>query len=135
MLFESLKQSYIFFGAIYFGLLVGIFRDLTIFILNLLKKNKVVSIILDFIFSIGFSLLFIICLNVVNFGEFRIYLLLSYIFGFILERKTLGFLVDFIFEKIYNFIVKIIKKLSNLKFFKRILGNDRKTSKNTAKNR
>ena len=62
-------------------------------------------------------------------------LLLSYIFGFILERKTLGFLVDFIFEKIYNFIVKIIKKLSNLKFFKRILGNDRKTSKNTAKNR
>ena len=135
MLFESLKQSYIFFGAIYFGLLAGIFRDLTIFIFNLLKKNKVVSIILDFIFSIGFSLLFIICLNVVNFGEFRIYLLLSYIFGFILERKTLGFLVDFIFEKIYNFIVKIIKKLSNLKFFKRILGNDRKTSKNTAKNR
>lgn len=135
MLFESLKQSYIFFGTIYFGLLAGIFRDFTIFILNLLKKNKIVSIILDLIFSIGFSFLFIICLNVVNFGEFRIYLLLSYILGFILERKTLGFLVDFIFEKIYNFIVKIIKKLSNLKFFKRILGNDRKTSKNTTKNR
>lgn len=135
MLFESLKQSYIFFGTIYFGIIAGIFRDLTIFILKLLKNNKVIKIILDLIFSLIFSFLFIICLNVVNFGEFRIYLLLSYILGFILERKTLGFLVDFIFEKIYNFIVKIIKKLSNLKFFKRMLGNDRKTSKNITKNR
>ena len=134
MLFESLKQIYIFLGTLYFGLLCGISKDLCLFILKLVKNNKIVNFILDVVFSLIATILFIICLNVVNFGEFRIYLLLTYILGFILERKTLGYIVDFIFEKIYNLINKIIKKLINTKFFKRILGNDRKTSKNINKN-
>ena len=134
MLFESLKQIYIFLGTLYFGLFSGISKDLCLFILKLVKNNKIVNFILDVVFSLIATILFVICLNVVNFGEFRIYLLLTYIFGFILERKTLGYIVDFIFEKIYNLINKIIKKLINTNFFKRILGNDRKTSKNINKN-
>ena len=135
MLFESLKQSYIFFGAVYFGLLAGIFKDFCVFVLKLLKDNKVATIIVDLIFSFGFSILFIICINLINFGEFRIYLALTYCFGFLLERKTLGFLVDFIFELVYNFLVKLIKKFSNLKIIKRMFGFDRKKSKNAIKNR
>lgn len=134
MLFESLKQIYIFLGTLYFGLFSGISKDLCLFILKLVKNNKIVNFILDVVFSLIATILFVICLNIVNFGEFRIYLLLTYIFGFILERKTLGYIVDFIFEKIYNLINKIIKKLINTNFFKRILGNDRKTSKNINKN-
>ena len=135
MLFESLKKIYIFLGAIYFGLLCGIVRDLCLFIFNLTKKNKIVSFILDLVFSIIGTFLFIICLNVVNFGEFRIYLLLSYLLGYLIERKSLGFLVDFIFKKLYNFLTKVFKKLGSTKFVKRLLVYDRKTSKNINKNR
>lgn len=135
MLFESLKQIYIFLGAIYFGLLCGIVRDFCLFIFNLTKKNKIVSFILDLVFSIIGTFLFIICLNVVNFGEFRIYLLLSYLLGYLIERKSLGFLVDFIFKKVYNLLTKVFKKLGSTKFVKRLLVYDRKTSKNINKNR
>lgn len=129
MLFETLKQSFVFLGTIYFGILAGIVRDFCLFVFNLFKKNKIVKLILDILFMIIISILFILCLNVVNYGEFRLYLLLSYILGFVVERKTIGYLVDFIFQKIYNLIVKGIKKLSQTKIFKRILGNDTRKSK------
>lgn len=129
MLFETLKQSYIFLGSLYFGLICGLFKDFNIFILKILKSNKIANIILDILFSTIFALLFILCLNIVNFGEFRIYILLSYIFGYAIERKTLGFLVDFILKKIYNFFRKIFICFSKSKLIKRIFYNDRKERK------
>jgi len=129
MLYETLKQSYIFLGTIYFGLITGIIKNAINLIINACKNNKVITFILDLIFMIIFSFMFIICINIVNFGEFRLYLLLGYIIGFILEIKTLGFLVDFVLKKIYTFIKFIYKKLLTIKIFKRIVGYDSKQSK------
>lgn len=126
MLFETLKQSYIFLGTIYFGLLTGIIKNAINLIIKTFKNNKVITFILDLVFMLIFSIMFIFCINIVNFGEFRIYLLLGYICGFVLELKTLGFLVDFVLKKIYTFIKFIYKKLLSFKFFKRILGHDTK---------
>ena len=129
MLFETLKQSYIFLGSIYFGLILGIIKNAINLIINTFKKNKILTFILDFLFMIIFALLFIFCINLVNFGEFRVYLLLGYLLGFILEIKTLGFLVDFVLKKIYTFIIFLYKKISKLKIFKRLKDNDTKKSK------
>ena len=35
MLFETLKQSYIFLGVVYFGILAGILKDIISFIQNI----------------------------------------------------------------------------------------------------
>lgn len=112
MLFETLKQSYIFLGSIYFGLILGIIKNAINLIINTFKNNKIITFILDLLFMLIFALLFIFCINLVNFGEFRVYLLLGYLLGFVLEIKTLGFLVDFVLKKIYTFIIFIFKKKS-----------------------
>ena len=36
MLFETLKQSYIFLGCLYFGLIAGILKEVSVFVINLL---------------------------------------------------------------------------------------------------
>lgn len=135
MLFESLKQSYVFLGCLYFGLLCGIVYDFFKFILNLFGRKRFFQIVGDILFSFVFVILFFVCLNVTNYGEFRIFVLISYILGFFVEQKTLGFLVDFIFQKLYNFLRKVFAKLSKTKFFRRIFGCDTRKSKKTVKNR
>ena len=135
MLFETLKQGYIFLGSLYFGLISGIFYDFCKFNVELLKSKRFFQILFDVIFSIFTVGLFFICLNIVNFGEFRIFVLVSFVIGFIIEQRNLGFLVDFVFKKIYNFFGKIIKKLSKTKFIKRIFGLDSRKSKVINKDR
>lgn len=134
MLFETLKQFYIALGTIYFGLLAGIFKDIS----NFIKKpinSKVLKNILDVITVIVFSLLFILCINVVNFGEIRLYLLVVFLLGYVLERISLGNLVDFILDKVYNLCKVFISKISKLKFVKRMFGLDSKKRKKVSKNR
>ena len=126
MLFETLKQSYIFLGSIYFGLLLGIIKNVINLIIKVFKNNKIITFILDLLFMLILGFLFIICINVINFGEFRVYLLVGFISGFILEIKTLGFLVDFVLKKIYTFIKFLVKKLLKFKIIKRIIGYDTK---------
>lgn len=135
MLFESLKQGYIFFGSVYFGLIIGIIYDFCKFNVRLLKNKKVVQIIFDCFFSIAFVLLFFVCLNVVYFGEFRLFVLISFILGFVLEQKSLGFLVDFIIKKLYNFFVVVFKRILKIKFIRRMFNFDSGKSKNVNKNR
>ena len=86
---------------------------------NVFNNKKLINFILDLIFSIGAIFLLITCLNVVNYGEFRFYLLISFIIGYFLERISIGFLVDFILKKLYNLTIKIVNKLSKTKIFKR----------------
>lgn len=135
MLFETLKQGYIFLGCLYFGLILGIFFDFCKFNVKLFKNKFIIQLIFDIIFSICAVIIFFYCLNIVNFGEFRIFVLFSFILGFIIEQKNLGFLVDFVFQKIYNFLRKIFEKLSKTKFIKRIFGFDTRKSKVVDKNK
>lgn len=135
MLFESLKQGYIFFGSVYFGLIIGIIYDFCKFNVRLLKNKNVAQIIFDCFFSIAFVLLFFMCLNVVYFGEFRLFVLISFILGFVLEQKSLGFLVDFIIKKLYNFFIVVFKRILKIKFIRRMFNFDSGKSKNVNKNR
>ena len=135
MLFETLKHGYIFLGCVYFGILLGIVCDLLKSILTILKHSKIFQIVFDILFSFLAVVLFFVCLNFVNIGEFRIFVLISFVFGFLIEQKTLGFLVDFVFKKVYNFLCLICSKIKQTKFFKRITGFDKRKSKKIVKNR
>jgi len=135
MLFETLKQSFLFLGSLYFGLILGIIKEIFLFLLKILKDNKNIRFIFDFLFLIISAILFIICLNLINYGEFRLFLLAIFILGYLIERKSIGYLLDFLFQKIYNLIVNFINKLKNTKLFKRIFYSDRKSSKEINKNR
>lgn len=132
MLFETLKQSYIFLGAIYFGLICGILFEILQFFLG--KKNKVFILIKDVLFSLLSTILFIICLKLVNYGEFRLYILLAFIVGFILERTTIGFLVEKLIQFICKFIRFVYNKLMKSKILRRCFGYDRRESKKTISN-
>lgn len=134
MLFETLKQFYIALGTIYFGLLAGISKDISNFIKKPIK-SKILKNIIDVIMVIVFSLLFILCINVVNFGEIRLYLLVVFLLGYVLERISLGNLVDFILDKVYNLFKVFISKVSKLKFVKRMFSLDGKKRKKVSKNR
>lgn len=127
MLFETLKQSYVFLGALYFGLICGIGYEILHFFLG--KKNKICVWIRDILFSFLSTILFIFCLKLVNYGEFRLYILFAFIVGFILERTTIGFLVEKIIQIACKFFSLVYNKLMKSKFIKRCFGNDRRKSK------
>ena len=61
MLFETLKQSYIFLGSLYFGLVCGIIKNFTDLIIKSFKNNKIITFILDITFMLIFGLLFVLC--------------------------------------------------------------------------
>ena len=126
MLFETLKQSYLFLGAIYFGLILGIVYEILIFFFK--NKNKFFSIAKDLIFSLLATFLFITCLKLVNYGEFRFFILIAFIVGFIIERLTIGFIVSKTIEFTCKFLKLVYNKLMKNKFLKRCLKGDGRTS-------
>lgn len=97
----QLKDFFIMFGA---GFVVGIIYGL-INIVNLNKKHQIITNIIDFIFVIFSSTSLLLLINLINLGEFRLFLILGYILGIICERITLGK----IFAKGYKFVYTTIK--------------------------
>lgn len=132
MLFETLKQSYIFLGALYFGLILGTIYEIISFFFK--NKKKFFVLIKDFLFSVVATILFVICLKLVNYGEFRLYIFLAFVVGFILERTTIGFLVEKLMQIICKFFQLVYNKLMKNKFFKRCLSNDGRKSKEIISN-
>lgn len=111
MLYETLLQGQIFLCVLYFGLIAGIIFEAKNLVEKSLSQNKVVCFVLDLAFMCLASLLFIIAKNVANFGEFRLYLLVSFILGIVLEHITIGFLVEKFFLLVYNWIRKITRRM------------------------
>lgn len=132
MLFETLKQSYIFLGAIYFGLISGILFEMLSFFFG--KKNKIYIWIKDILFSIFSTLLFIVCIKTINYGEFRLYILLAFIVGFILEHLTIGFLIEKLIQFTCKFFKMVYNKLMKNKIIRRCFGNDRRKSEEIISN-
>lgn len=101
----QLKEFLIMFIlGILMGIIYGILNTTTS-----VKKNIAIQIIADIIFCIITFLTFIISINIINWGEFRVFLLVGMIIGFGLERITLGKLFAKLFKKLYNYIVKLGK--------------------------
>ena len=100
----------LFFGVIN-GILYGIAN-----IPNKIKKNIIYQIICDILFTIIFTFIFIFLVNILNDGEIRLFLIIGYLLGFLIERITLGKLFAKGFKFIYNKARDLFKLLHNSTF-------------------
>ena len=98
------------FGAV-IGVIYGILN-----IPNFIKQRIWTQIIADLIFSTVAFITFLLLINFINLGEIRAFLVIGYIFGFIIERITLGKLFAKGYKNVYNYIVKILQHIKKSKF-------------------
>lgn len=111
MLYETLLQSQIFLTMLYYGILCGIIFECKNLIDRTFKKNFFVCLVTDIAFMLISSIIFILAKNFANFGEFRLYLLISFIIGIFIEHISIGFLVEKIFLLLYNGVVKLYRRI------------------------
>ena len=111
------NQLYVFMAILYVGLVVGIIYEIKKLVVTALG-SKFLSFVLDFIYGIIFSLMFFIANLKFNLGEIRLFLIITYIFGFYIERISIGYIVTKtvkmlynIYTKICNYITKSLKRL------------------------
>lgn len=101
MLYETLNQPLIITAIFFTGILCALFFDFASLVYYLCNKNKVVKQIADFFAAIlSFFILFLVNLSV-NFGKFRIYIILVFLIGFTIQRFTIGKLWTKFLEKCY----------------------------------
>lgn len=117
-----MKISYIlqtkdFFILLSFGILIGLVYEL-FNITNKIRKNLIIQVIFDLIWTIFSTILFIILVNKINMGQVRLFLFIGYLLGFIIERITLGKLFAKGFTLVYTKLIKFSKYISNSKFGK-----------------
>lgn len=111
LLYETLSQPLIFAVISLIGFSSGLIFDLRNYICFLFAKNKIVSITLDVVATILVCLIFLIGNLYFNFGEFRVYVILAFIIGLLIERVTLGIIVGKICSWCYNKFRKLVLKI------------------------
>lgn len=119
MLYQTLFQGKVFLIMLYYGIISGLILEIKILTCKIFN-SKLLNILLDFVIGIIFGFLFIKSVNMFNYGEFRIYLLIAYCIGIIIEHKTLGNLVEKLLVNIYTLFAKLINKLKSKKVFSKI---------------
>ena len=106
MLYESLSQPIIILCILAIGIACGMIFDVGKFINYFFNQNKFTKqLILSFCTILSAVLLFIVNLQV-NYGRFRVYILLLFTISFIVERYTIGKLWTKALEKCYNKLIK-----------------------------
>lgn len=110
-----MKSTMLFFLL---GVLMGIIYDEFQFI-NLCTKNNIISRILtDTVFTFISGISFFYSVNHLLLGMFRLYIVIIFILGMYIERKTIGKLFAKLNFILYNVGVKLITKLKTTSFGK-----------------
>ena len=111
MLFVSNSNNLAFFTLLYWGVIVGLLYEISVFVCKITKNNLILRNCLDIIITLLGGFLFIISINYVNYGYFRFYLLTTFIAGFTLERISIGFLVAKFCDFVYNKTIKLTRQI------------------------
>ena len=111
MLYETLCQPLIFLGMLYFGVLSGAVFEAKNLVCKTFNNQKFVCLVTDIAIVTFCSIVFVVAKNLLNFGEFRLYLLIAFVLGNIIEHISIGFLVEKIFLFLYNGCVKIYRRI------------------------
>lgn len=72
-------------------------------------KHKAYTIVCDIVCTILSSIALLIGINLVTLGRYRLYLIVAFVLGYYIERKTMGKL----FAKIYRFVYNLLSKVVN----------------------
>lgn len=109
MIFSTLLQIDAFLGMIFGGIVFYFFY----FIINILfflnNKNNILKNTYRVFVCILFTLFYIIFLNLLNFGEFNIFLLFVFVGGFCWCYFTFKNLLAFLQKKWYTFFCKVCR--------------------------
>lgn len=88
--------------SLLFGILAGFsYTTLKCFVI-LSNSHKIAYIISDIISMLIAGLLFAYCIIVYNSGIIRLYIVCAFAFGFLIEIVSIGNLVDFSVDFVYN---------------------------------
>ena len=105
ILYETLSQPQTAFFMCLIGFVCGFLFDILNFFGQFFKKKKAYQNISSFA---GTFLSFVIFQKsnlLLNYGDFRFFPLFFFFASLLLERFTLGKLIDFLLNKCYNFFV------------------------------
>lgn len=110
----------VFFICVLVGVILGAIYGLINIVKAVFRNNFITNNIIDFLYSILFCLVSLYTLIQFNFGQVRLYLIVAFIFGFYLERKTLGKVFAKLEHWLYNKLGKLKIYLSKTKIYKKI---------------
>ena len=119
MIFSSFNHVNCFLVFLFFGIILGFIDSLISIIFLKNYQKKFIIPIFDTVFYTLFLIIFVILLNIFNFGEFSLVLVLAYVLGFYWIKKQLKNLVAFLQTKWYNVINRIRAKRKNEKHVKK----------------
>ena len=115
MFLDNLSYNMCFCTMLYLGILIGVLYEITVFISKIVKSNIVFRQIFDGIVVFVAGLVFIVAINMLGNGQFRLFFVIGYLLGFWLERTSIGFLVAKICEFVYNKGIKVLKAIRRKK--------------------
>ena len=121
MLYESLLQGKTFLVVLYFGIVAGVLLTIKKIIDRPLKKSKIFITLSDIFYMLICSLLFLLTKTKFCYGEFRLFELIAFFMGILLQQFSLNNLVEKILHMLYNLFVKVTNKLKKIKLFGKIL--------------
>lgn len=111
MLYETIFQFEIFLCIFYFGLIAGILQQIK----KILSFDNLVLVnIWDFVHIVISGILYIVAINMFNYGETRFFTILAFLIGYVVEIKTIGKLVENIVKLVYNVCNKLLKKIKKV---------------------
>lgn len=102
MLYPTLSQPLVFLCLILAGLIGGLVYELALIVTKICGNGRFTKQIMLFVATIMCAVLFFVVNLSVNYGEFRIYALLTYVFTIILEWIILGKFFAILSQKCYN---------------------------------
>lgn len=113
-MFVSKHQIFIFIACLSFGAIYGIIYSFLSGI-KFFIKNRIINGILDVLFCLSFGFLFVLYSYIMNFTNFRFYMFIGLMVGFILYLKSFHIILAKYCKKIYNIIYKKLGKFKQWK--------------------
>ena len=101
----------VFLNCVSVGIMTGLMSDLSYFIKKIFKQNLIINIVLDFcVYFIGMVFIFL-TITKMHDGIFRIYDIVGFVFGVIIEKMSLSKLIAKFFDILYNKFTKVKRDL------------------------
>ena len=95
--------------SLLFGILAGFSYTILKCFVIILNSSKITYIISDTISMLIAGLLFAYCIIAYNSGIIRLYIVCAFAFGFLIEMVSIGNLVDFSVNFVYNKVKEALK--------------------------
>ena len=110
----------VFLNCICIGILTSFVSDLVSPVKKILKNNMLIRFAIDFsVFLLGVVCVFVVLSDLYN-NSFKLFEILGFVLGVILEKMSLSKMIAKTFDMIYNYCASIRNKLSKVKLLRKI---------------